>query len=110
MQIKFGLRAFVIIGLLFGLSGFLLVRHNYLRIQSEAFQEAKRYVQGDPALIDHVGEIKGYGLWVSGEINDDRGTSNLDFKVEGLKGTVAVSIYLEKSAYNGWVVKQMNFK
>jgi hypothetical protein len=109
-QIKGGLRAFVITSFLLGLSGFLLVRHNYLKIQSGAFQEAKRYVQDDAALIDQVGEIKGYGLWVSGDINDTEGTSNLDFKVEGSKGTVVVSVYLEKSIYGRWVVKQMNFK
>jgi hypothetical protein len=109
-QVKGSLRVFLIASMALGFLGFVLVRHIYYKKQSDAYHEAKMYVQKDTALITRVGEIREYGLWISGDIDDEEGIANLHFDVIGSRDAVVVSVSLEKTSYSGWVVKKMSFK
>ena len=94
-----GIYACILISMiLFGTSEYLKSEKSYVAAIS--------YIEKNPAFIDAVGEIQGYGFLPFGDISTSgsRGNAIYVIRIYGSENNIRVRIYLSKKPATGWEV------
>jgi hypothetical protein len=86
---------------------------NWTKRTSEAFREAKAFIEVNQQIKTDIGDIKGYGIKIEGNYNSPKGSSDFTFDVSGSKKTARINVKLDKSELGRWTVshwKYVSFK
>ena len=79
---------------------------------SEAAETARTYLRNNETLKQDIGEVKDFGLFVTGQINVQNadGEASLHFKVIGEKRTVNATVDLSYRSNRNWRVTGASYE
>ncbi|HEY0078760.1 MAG TPA: cytochrome c oxidase assembly factor Coa1 family protein [Pyrinomonadaceae bacterium] len=79
---------------------------------SEAAQTAKDFLRRNEKLREDIGEVRGFGLFASGTINDERadGSATLQLKVRGARRDADASVDLIYRHGRAWHVTRASYR
>lgn len=79
--------------------------------QSSAYQTSIAYIEQDDQLLEQTGGIAGYGYFPRANIQTHNGSgeASVQVTVKGVKQDVDVYVYLVKSTYGSWQVKDVSY-
>lgn len=78
-------------------------------LKSEQYRVSRHYVENDSSLSKKIGDIKGYGMWITGDLDNPEGESELSFTVRGTKRSIRTTIKLKKSLSGIWEVANAKY-
>ncbi|OKL40771.1 cytochrome c oxidase assembly factor Coa1 family protein [Pontibacter flavimaris] len=80
--------------------------------ETAAFIAAQEYMKENPAVIDAIGEVEGYGFLISGSIesSSEGGKAFFSYTVKGSRDNAPVHVVLEKDSSKVWRVKDFRMK
>jgi hypothetical protein len=78
-------------------------------LESEQYQVSRKYVESDEIVLKRIGNFKGYGFWISGNLNSPEGKSNISFTILGSVSSVKATVKLERSEKGSWEVVQAEY-
>lgn len=99
--------ALISVVMLFFLSVFFIVGN--LMKKSDAYKTAIKEIEKNEQLKKEIGTIVNYGMIPSGNIKTENGYGQalLEIKVIGEKGTIPITVYLEKGQSGQWQLIEM---
>jgi hypothetical protein len=109
LPITSGLKPKIIAVIIIGIIIFLFVGQQSINT-SPKFIKAKEYIESNKEVTNSIGDITGYGFFVSHVIEKDERHSYIGIKVTGTKRTAVVRVIFNRNENGEWLIDHLELK